>query len=59
MVYGYEDNHRQFSLVDPGVFGVFGWGLVTNPGFFGTGWPIWLQVRLLFPEIATIPPPKP
>ncbi|EFN93535.1 hypothetical protein HMPREF9278_1099 [Mobiluncus mulieris FB024-16] len=61
MVYGYEDNHRQFSLVDPGVFGVFGcfggfwWGLVTNPGFFGTGWLIWLQVWLLFPEIVTNP----
>ena len=23
MAYGYEDNHRQFSLVDPGVFGDF------------------------------------
>ncbi|MCU9971244.1 phosphatidylglycerophosphatase [Mobiluncus mulieris] len=34
-------------------------GLVVISGFFGTGWPIWLQVRLLFPEIATIPPPKP
>ncbi|MCV0002365.1 phosphatidylglycerophosphatase [Mobiluncus mulieris] len=42
-----------------GVSGVFGWGLVVISGFFGTGWPIWLQVWLLFPEIATIPPPKP
>ncbi|MCV0011415.1 cytochrome bd ubiquinol oxidase subunit I [Mobiluncus mulieris] len=42
-----------------GFSGIFGWGLVVISGFFGTGWPIWLQVRLLFPEIATIPPPKP
>ncbi|EEZ90496.1 hypothetical protein HMPREF0578_2398 [Mobiluncus mulieris 28-1] len=34
-------------------------GLVVISGFFGTGLPIWLQVWLLFPEIATIPPPKP
>ncbi|EEJ53243.1 hypothetical protein F4555_002079 [Mobiluncus mulieris] len=40
MVYGYEDNHRQFSLVDPGFSGIFGWGLVVISGFFGTGWPI-------------------
>ncbi|WP_346727366.1 hypothetical protein [Mobiluncus mulieris] len=44
---------------ESGVFGVFGWGLVVISGFFGTGWPIWLQVWVLFPEIATIPPPKP
>ncbi|EEJ53241.1 hypothetical protein HMPREF0577_1916 [Mobiluncus mulieris ATCC 35243] len=44
---------------NPGFSGIFGWGLVVISGFFGTGWPIWLQVRLLFPEIATIPPPKP
>ncbi|EEJ53242.1 hypothetical protein HMPREF0577_1917 [Mobiluncus mulieris ATCC 35243] len=42
-----------------GVSGVFGWGLVVISGFFGTGWPIWLQVWLLFPEIVTNSPPKP
>ncbi|MCU9971241.1 phosphatidylglycerophosphatase [Mobiluncus mulieris] len=46
-------------MANPGVFGGFWWGLVTNPGFFGTGLLIWLQVRLLFPEIVTNPPPKP
>ncbi|WP_249289050.1 hypothetical protein [Mobiluncus mulieris] len=28
-------------------------------GFFGTGWPIWLQVWVLFPEIVTNHPAKP
>ncbi|EEZ90588.1 hypothetical protein HMPREF0578_0554 [Mobiluncus mulieris 28-1] len=56
---------RGLLLVQAGVGGESGvcyrfrLELVVISGFFGTGWLIWLQVWLLFPEIATIPPPKP
>ena len=49
----------QFGLVAASGFLKGRCGLVVISGFFGTGWLIWLQVRLLFPEIVTNSPPKP